>query len=101
MAFASGIRYIKIAKRDKYKKVDPKGISYGVRLYSGSLYAFSEWIDDLNKPLDGYISMWFQDNNIPGVPSLPIEDYNVVGDDTSSPSPNPPNDSENQYTPER
>ena len=36
---------------DKYKKIDPKGLDYNVRVYSGSAYLFSEWNKDFNRLL--------------------------------------------------
>ena len=95
---------------DKYKKVSTLGITYkGIRMYSGSIvagtntfYEFGEWIKDENKPTDGYISMWFQqneDDDVPFIPNPPIDDFapsTKVG--ASPPVDNPP---QLPFTPER
>tara|TARA_R110002020_G_scaffold26793_2_gene86627 strand:- start:2479 stop:6156 length:3678 start_codon:yes stop_codon:yes gene_type:complete len=62
---------------NKYKKVSSTGITYtGVRIYSGSDYLFNEWSKDTNHPTNGYISMWYQNNNNVNVPLLPLEPIN-------------------------
>tara|TARA_R100001509_G_scaffold31799_1_gene16895 strand:- start:571 stop:4305 length:3735 start_codon:yes stop_codon:yes gene_type:complete len=64
---------------NKYKKVSSTGIIYaGVRIYSGSDYLYSEWSKDTNHPTNGYISMWYQNNNdttVPPLPPQPIDDF--------------------------
>ena len=81
---------------DKFKKINPKGVNYGVRIYSGSDWLFNEWSKEENKPTDGYISMWYQDNNNINVPLLPIEPI-----DDFAPSPgvggSAPNDGQSEY----
>ena len=86
---------------DKYKKVNPTGAPYfGVRIYSGSTYLFNEWIKDNNKPTDGYISMWYQDNNNASIPPLPLQPYDdfVPGVGIGG---TPPNDNQNEFPVDR
>jgi hypothetical protein len=40
-------------------------------MYSGSDYSFGPFIDTLNLPLDGNISIWYQN---PSSPTLPYPD---------------------------
>ena len=79
---------------NKYKKVNPKGLDYNVRVYSGSKFLFSEWNQDKNHPTNGYISMWYQDNantNVPSLPAEPIDDWTPGG------GTNPPFDDLDEY----
>ena len=77
---------------DKYKKINPTGLDYNVRIYSGSEYLFSEWSKDFNHPTDGYISMWYQDNNNVNVPALPIEPVDNWDPGDGGIGQTPPND---------
>ena len=58
---------------DPFKNVSSVGVEYnGVRIYSGSVYNFSNYISDDNNPTDGYISIWYQQADDPSLPpSLP------------------------------
>ena len=54
---------------EPFKKVNPQGVDYhGVRMYSGSDYNFSSFIDPNNYPTDGYISIWYQKDSISPLP---------------------------------
>ena len=78
-------------------------------MYSGSIvagtntfYEFSEGIKDENKPMDGYISMWYQQNedeDVPFLPNVPIDDFAP----STRRGANPPVDNPPQlpFTPER
>ena len=61
---------------DPFKNVNPTGVQYnGVRIYSGSVYNFGNYINDNNHPLNGYISIWYQqadDPTLPPGPATPI-----------------------------
>jgi hypothetical protein len=56
---------------DEFKNVSTTGANYKIRMYSGSDYSFGPFIDTLNLPLDGNISIWYQN---PTSPTLPYPD---------------------------
>ena len=58
---------------DKYKKVNPTGANYGIRMYSGSEYNFGSFINNDNKPTDGYISIWYQKLTDASLPIPPVD----------------------------
>ena len=53
---------------EPFKNINPQGANYGIRMYSGSEYPFDNFIDPLNYPLPGHISIWFNDDEeiLPG-----------------------------------
>ena len=58
---------------DPFKKVSNTGINYtGIRIYSGSQYNFGDYIDINNNPINGYISIWYQQADDPTLPPGPI-----------------------------
>ena len=57
---------------DPFKKINPQGFEVdGIRMYSGSEYTFGSFIDNVNDPTDGYISMWYQQSSDPTIPPFP------------------------------
>jgi hypothetical protein len=47
----------------EFKTINPKGASYGIRFYdTGSGYNFNDFINPLNNPYNGFIQMWYQEN---------------------------------------
>ena len=57
-----------------YKKINPRAIEYnGVRIYSGSEYIFTDFIDNNNHPTNGYVSMWYQEAGDPSLPVPPVD----------------------------
>jgi len=61
---------------DEFKNVSTTGANYKIRMYSGSDYSFGPFIDTLNLPLDGNISIWYQN---PSSPTLPYPDTPTFG----------------------
>ena len=59
---------------DEFKKVSTTGANYKIRMYSGSDYSFGPFIDTNNYPLDGNISIWYQN---PTSPYLPPPDLDM------------------------
>ena len=58
---------------DPFKKVSNTGINYtGIRIYSGSQYNFGDYIDINNNPINGYISIWYQQADDPTLTPGPI-----------------------------
>jgi hypothetical protein len=58
---------------DPFKKINPQGFEInGIRMYSGSQYNFSDFIDNDNDPTPGYISLWYQQVTDPGLPAEPL-----------------------------
>ena len=54
---------------DPFKNVLSNGVEYnGVRIYSGSIYDFGNFISSDNNPTDGYISIWYQQADDPSLP---------------------------------
>ena len=49
---------------EPFKNINPQGANYGIRMYSGSEYPFDNFIDPLNYPLPGHISIWFNDDGV-------------------------------------
>ena len=47
---------------DVFNRINPTGVEYGIRMYSGSEYNFGDFINVNNHPTDGYISIWYQSN---------------------------------------
>ena len=59
---------------DPFKNVSTTGVQYnGVRIYSGSVYNFGDYINDDNNPTDGYISIWYQQADDPTLPPGPAQ----------------------------
>ncbi len=57
---------------DPFKNVNSTGVQYnGVRIYSGSVYNFGDYINDNNNPTNGYISIWYQQADDPTLPPGP------------------------------
>jgi len=49
---------------EPFKNINPQGANYGIRMYSGSEYPFDNFINPLNDPLPGHISIWFNDDEV-------------------------------------
>ena len=56
------------AAAQEFKEINPKGASYGIRAYTSDDYSFSNFINTLNNPTDGFIQTWFQDDSSAPLP---------------------------------
>ena len=50
----------------EFKEINPTGAPYGIRAYTSDDYNFSNFINTLNNPTNGFIQTWFQDDSTSG-----------------------------------
>jgi hypothetical protein len=54
---------------EQFKFINPKGANYGIRSYNSVDDNFGDFINPNQKPLKGFIQLWFQDNTSAALPA--------------------------------